>query len=81
MNLVGDEFNIIMKCDKYKDLRVDFIEKISNLEEKFSNLEREEKFIFIMRLDNKVVKDIFPSFIKNIIAMRGIFFRYNVITK
>ena len=38
MNLVGDEFHIIMKCDKYKDLRVDFIGKISNLEENFSNL-------------------------------------------
>ena len=51
-NLVGDEFHIIMKCDKYKDLRVDFIEKNSNLEENFSNLESQEKLIFIMKLDN-----------------------------
>ena len=73
MNLVGDDFHIIMKCDKYKDLRVDFIEKISNLEENVSNLDSQEKFIFIMRLDNEVVIEIFSLFTKNIIAMRGNF--------
>ena len=73
MNLVGDEFHIIMKCDKYKDLRVDFIETISNLEENVCNLDSQEKFIFIMRLDNEVVIDSFSLFTKNIIAMRGNF--------
>ena len=43
MNLVGDEFHIIMKCDKYKDLQVEYLEKISNLEKSCSNLEWQEQ--------------------------------------
>ena len=73
MKLVGDEFHIIMKCDKLKDLRVDFLVKNNNLEKNVSNLECQEKCIFWIRLDNKDIIDIFPSFTKNIIALRGNF--------
>ena len=43
-------------------------------------LKIQDKFKFIMRLDNKDVLDIFSSFTENIMQ-RGVSFRYYVITK
>ena len=44
--MIGDELDIIMKCNKYEKIRADFFEKINNAEENFSYLECHEKFVY-----------------------------------
>ena len=58
-NMIGDEFHIIMKCNKYEQIRADFFEKMNNSEESFSNLECHEKFVYIMKLNNENKIDFF----------------------
>ena len=48
--MIGDEFHIILKCNKYEK---HFFEKTNNSEEYFSNLECHEKFVYIMKLNTE----------------------------
>ena len=73
MNLVGDEFHIIMKCDKYRILRKDFFDKMNTMDVRFIDMDCQEKFLYVMKLEREDVIENLCSFIKNIVSIRGNF--------
>ena len=73
MNMVGDEFHIVMQCPKYQHSREGFLEKINELDKDMNNMDCRQKFISIMKLDNENLIKTFATFIAKIIEIRGNF--------
>ena len=73
LNLIGDEYHIIMICKKFHREREDYFDKINSTYIGFNNLETDEKFKIIMEMENERVVDNTLSFIRKIIKSRGNF--------
>ena len=71
LDCIGDEFHLIMQCDKFSIQRHMFMEKLRLQTPSFENMNISEKFITIMRMDNDTLIINFNTFLRNILMIRG----------
>ena len=75
MSIVEDENHAFLVCNKYKDLRNSFFNKIG-VTNKINNINNKEKYQFIFNSDNMSTNLYVANFVKKITDLRYLLIKF-----
>ena len=64
VQVVGDEFHYVMQCDKFEIRRKQFFDKLLHLNNTFETMNSNQKFVYIMSLEEEDLIQEFAEFLK-----------------